>query len=176
MKIDDPEKPIEPEQPPESAAEAPLEVEADEGAGSEPVKPARTPLLVIEPRPQERARLEASADELERPLLALAPLGLAVSDITDLDSIAGIVVVWELGERTGLDWVEALAPLAAARRIPLAMASPVATRDRVALAVRAGASHFVSSPCDIDELRLLIGADGAEPPEDDSDTPAQTED
>lgn len=176
MEIDDPEKPIESEEPPESAGEAPLEVEADEGAGSEPIKPARAPLLVIEPRPEERARLEASAEELERPLHTLAPLGLALADFTDRESIAGIVVVWDLGERTGLDWVEALAPLAAARRIPLAMASPVATRDRVALAVRAGASHFVSSPCDIDELRLLLGSDDAEPPRDDPDPPAGEDD
>ncbi len=135
---------------------------------SESDKAVQAPLIVIDPCPEERRRLEASVDELGHPLHAVDPLGLALRDIADLETIAGIVVVWDLGERTGLDWVEALAPLAASRHVPLAMASAVATRERVALAVRAGASHFVSSPCDIDELRLLIGSEDATQAADDS--------
>lgn len=150
---------------PDSLAEPPVgpsgEDHDPERVQSEPDKPVPAPLIVIEPCPEERRRLEASVDELGRPLHAVDPLGLALSDIAGLETLAGIVVVWDLGERTGLDWVEALAPLAASRQVPLAMASAVATRERVALAVRAGASHFVSSPCDIDELRLLIGSEDA---------------
>lgn len=145
--------------PPEPAVDGPGEDHDPARRPSDPVKPARAPLIVIDPCPEERKRLEASADELGHPLHALDPLGLGLRDITGLDAIAGIVVVWDLGERTGIDWVEALAPLAASRHVPLAMASAIATRERVALAVRAGAGHFVSWPCDIDELRLLIGSE-----------------
>lgn len=144
-------------EPTRTAEEPPEAPEQPTGAPPDECKPQQPPLVVIDASPEERARLEASAEELGRPVLAFDPAGLRAQRILQLEGMAGIVVAWDLGGRSGLDWVEALAPHAAARAIPILMASEAATRARVAMAVRAGAKGFLSRPYDLDELRVAIG-------------------
>jgi DNA-binding NarL/FixJ family response regulator len=120
-------------------------------------KPERPALVVIDADASERARVESAAPDLECPVRALAPDAVMPPRLGRVtEGALALVVAWDLGGRPGLDVVETLARLPAAKGLRIAMAADAATRAMVSAALRAGATHFLSRPYDVDELRHLL--------------------
>jgi ActR/RegA family two-component response regulator len=138
-----------------SVEEATPQAPAASAAESEP-KPERLPLVVIDADAGERARVEGFADALGRPVHAIAPDSVLPSSLAEFARGAGVVVAWDLGGRSGLDLLDAIARVAGATRPRMALAAEGATRAMVVAAVRTGAQGFLSRPYDADELGALL--------------------
>ncbi|RIK91622.1 MAG: hypothetical protein DCC71_24975 [Proteobacteria bacterium] len=136
-------------QQPDAAADTP-ELAAAEA------KPSLRPLVVLDADPAERARVEAAASEIGRPVQTLAPGALIAERLEEIAGAAALVVAWDLDGRAGLDVVDAIARRRDAKPLRIAMSATAATRAMVAAAVRAGATSFLSRPYDVDELRHLV--------------------
>ena len=119
-------------------------------------KPERLPLVVIDADAGERARVEGFADALGRPVHGIAPDSVLPSSLAEFARGAGVVVAWDLGGRSGLDLLDAIARVAGTARPRMALAAEGATRAMVVAAVRAGAQGFLSRPYDADELGTLL--------------------
>ncbi len=113
-------------------------------------------LVIIDPRGEERDRMEELGEETEREITAIDPSDLD-DDAYDAIAEAGAVLVcWDLGGRSGLEVAEQLVRDPRSKDVPVLLAHPRVTRAMVECALRAGAGGFVLLPYDLAEIDRQI--------------------
>lgn len=129
------------------------------------------PLLVIEPDADERARLEAAANELGCEVRGVDPAELGGDPCEDLGEAGALVIAWDLGGRAGLDLLATLRRDPRTAAVPVALCKHAPTRAMVRAALAAGARTFLWAPVSAETLqeRLLVYA--AEPEATDAPDP-----
>lgn len=150
------------QEPPEEEEQEEQEEEEEEPehgipSGCAAAEPQAGAIWIIDPALDEKEG-NALAAGLGRPVRLLAVRDL--EEALEGGGAEGIVVAWDQGGWSGLDLVESLRR-ASGPLLPIVVAAPVATRGRVAAAVRAGASAFVLQPYEPGELARRLPPAGA---------------
>jgi CheY-like chemotaxis protein len=124
---------------------------------------SRGPVVFVEPAEAEASRLRALEPELGRPVRILDAGRLGPAELEQLAGAAAVVVPWDLGGRSGLEWVETLSRAELTRDVPVLVADAAPTRGMVEAALRAGARSFLQRPYDPAEVRRrALGGAGEE--------------
>ncbi len=139
--------------------------EQDDGASDADAPDAGGPLIFLDPRLEE-AEVEALQGALGRPVRVCSEADLE----GELPQAAALVVPFALPTHSGLELVEAIrlrerSSDPPGRAVPIIVASKAPTRERVLLALGAGANSFAFQPYDADELRARLAAVEAAPEE-----------
>gem|GEM_PF-2993841 len=134
--------------------DASLEVESGE----------ELPVLYVDAATDARDQAEDLGEAIGREVQALAPADLSPEDPGPVAEAGAVVVAYDLGGRSGIEFVEHWAQDARTAAVPVLVAAEQPTREMVMAALRAGARSFLMKPLEADELRQRLA--GLERPPD----------
>ena len=116
----------------------------------------RTGLVFVDPDEKIRHAAESLEEALARPILAVDASEFKPAESEEVQQAAAFVVAWDLGFRTGAEFVESLRADEALRdrRIVVSMEAP--TRRAVRVAMSVGADAVCRRPYEGDELAARL--------------------
>ncbi|MCP5055586.1 MAG: response regulator [bacterium] len=115
-------------------------------------------VIIIDSDGEERDRIEEASEEQEKELAAIDPADFGDDSRESIQEADAVIVAWELGGRSGLEFVEHLVRNEQTSGTIALLAHERATRGMVECALRAGARGFVLRPYDLVEIQRAVAA------------------
>lgn len=128
------------------------------GTGAEEELEEDVSVIIIDSDGEERDRIEEAGEEQGKELAAIDPADFGDESRESIQEADAVIVAWDLGGRSGLEFVEHLVRHEQTSGTVALLAHERASRGMVESALRAGARGFVLQPYDLAEIQKAVAA------------------
>ncbi len=128
------------------------------GEDAEEVPEEEVSVIIIDSDGEERDRIEEEGEEKDKEVEAIDPSDFDDDSLESIEEADAVIVAWQLGGRSGLEFVEHLVHNEQTSGTVALLAHEKATRGMVESALRSGARGFVLRPYDLGEIQKAVAA------------------